>query len=49
VATFINLTPVVGVASGVLFLGERLLPLQLLGGTLVLLGVWLSTRGPSAA
>jgi drug/metabolite transporter (DMT)-like permease len=48
VATFINLTPVVGVASGVLFLAERLLPLQLLGGALVLLGVWLSTRGPSA-
>ena len=27
----------------VLFLGETLLPLQLIGGAVVLLGVWLAT------
>lgn len=44
VANFINLVPLVGVASAAVFLGEPLLPLQLVGGALVLLGVWLSAR-----
>lgn len=39
-AVFINLTPVFPVAAGVLFRGERLLPLQLMGAAVVLAGVW---------
>jgi len=39
-AVFINLTPVFSVAAGVLFRGERLLPLQLMGAAVVLAGVW---------
>jgi drug/metabolite transporter (DMT)-like permease len=42
-ATFINLAPIVGVASAVVFLGEAIVGWQLLGGALVLLGVWLTT------
>lgn len=42
--SFLNLIPVVGVASAALALGETLLPGQLLGGALVLLGVWLVAR-----
>lgn len=48
VANFVNLTPVVGVLCGTLFLGETLVPLQLLGGLLVLAGVSLSTRHQAA-
>lgn len=42
VANFINLVPLVGVASAAVFLGEPLLLLQLVGGALVLVGVSLS-------
>ena len=42
-AMFSNAVPVVGVAAGVLVLGEPLLPLQLAGGALVIAGV-LSVR-----
>jgi drug/metabolite transporter (DMT)-like permease len=48
VANFVNLTPVVGVLCGTLFLDEALVPLQLLGGLLVLAGVSLSTRHQAA-
>jgi drug/metabolite transporter (DMT)-like permease len=44
VGTFINLVPLVGVLSGVLVLGETVTPLAILGGALVLVGVWLSSR-----
>ena len=44
VAVFINLVPVVGVLAGVVFLGDALSSTALLGGGLVLAGVWLSTR-----
>ena len=47
-ANFVNLTPVVGVICGTLFLDEALVPLQLLGGLLVLAGISLSTRGQTA-
>jgi drug/metabolite transporter (DMT)-like permease len=43
VANFLNLVPLIGVASATIFLGEALLPTQLLGGALVLAGVWLSS------
>jgi drug/metabolite transporter (DMT)-like permease len=43
VANFLNLVPLIGVASATIFLGEALLPTQLLGGALVLVGVWLSS------
>jgi len=39
-AVFINLTPVVSVMAGVLFRGETLVPVQLVGAAVVLLGVW---------
>ncbi len=42
-ATFINLTPIAGVATAVLFLGEAAAGWQLAGGALVLFGVWLAT------
>ena len=45
VAAYINLIPVVTVVTAVAFLGERLTPGTLLGGALVLLGVWLTSRG----
>jgi drug/metabolite transporter (DMT)-like permease len=42
-ATFINLVPIAGVAIAVIFLGEPVLALQLVGGTVALIGVWLAT------
>jgi drug/metabolite transporter (DMT)-like permease len=41
-ANFINLIPIIGITIAVLFLGEAIVPLQLFGGLLVLLGVWLA-------
>ena len=41
VGAFTNLAPVVGVASGALFLGETITPLALAGGALAVLGVWM--------
>ncbi|MHB0870406.1 MAG: DMT family transporter [Chloroflexota bacterium] len=43
-ATYINLVPVVTVLSAALMLGETLAPSQLLGGALVILGVYLASR-----
>jgi drug/metabolite transporter (DMT)-like permease len=42
VGNFTNLMPIVGVAVAILFLGESLAPLQLIGGLGVLIGVGLS-------
>jgi drug/metabolite transporter (DMT)-like permease len=42
-ATFINLVPIVGVAVAVIFLGEPILGMQLVGGAVALVGVWLAT------
>lgn len=47
-ANFLNLVPVVGVASAVLFLGEVLAPVQVVGGIFVLVGVWMAARGSSS-
>lgn len=49
-AVYVNLVPVVAVASSVLLLGERIVLGQLLGGALVLAGVWAAGRqkGPRA-
>jgi drug/metabolite transporter (DMT)-like permease len=44
VGTFTNLVPVIGVASGVVFLGETITPLAIVGGALVLAGIWISSR-----
>jgi drug/metabolite transporter (DMT)-like permease len=43
-AIFANLNPLVGVAVAALFLGERVTPVQVGGGLLILTGVWLATR-----
>jgi drug/metabolite transporter (DMT)-like permease len=48
-AVFANLTPLVGVAVAALLLGERVSAVQLGGGLLILGGVWLTTRRPTAA
>ena len=40
VAAFHNLTTVVSVAAGVIFRGEALGPYHLVGGSLILIGVW---------
>ena len=44
VGTFVNLVPVIGVVSGVVILGDTITPLALLGGALVIGGVWISSR-----
>lgn len=48
-AAFSNLTPFVGVAAGVAFLGEPFVPLQVLGGALVVAGLVVMRRGDRAA
>jgi drug/metabolite transporter (DMT)-like permease len=48
VGAFINLSPVIGVVSGVLVLGEAITPTAILGGVMVLAGVWLSSRKSAA-
>jgi len=42
-ANFVNLMPIAGVLIAILFLGEAVVPVQLLGGAVVLAGVWLAT------
>lgn len=42
-AAFLNLLPIFGVAIAVIFLGETVSALQLAGGGMVLLGVWMTS------
>jgi drug/metabolite transporter (DMT)-like permease len=42
-ANFVNLMPIAGVVIAVVFLGEQVMPLQIAGGAVVLVGVWLAT------
>lgn len=49
VGVFTNLDPVIGVATAVLFLGERLHGGHVLGGALVLAGIWLASAGERVA
>ena len=46
---FVYLVPVLTALLSAALLGESLLPAQVLGGALVLLGVWVTTRTPVAA
>jgi drug/metabolite transporter (DMT)-like permease len=47
---FANLIPVVGVLSGVIFLGEPLSWRAILGGAIVMVGVWIAgSERPGAA
>ena len=50
-AVFVNLVPVFAIALGVLLLGERVDASMLIGGAIVIAGVWLLNRpqSPSAA
>ncbi len=48
-AAFSNLTPFVGVAAGVAFLGEPFVPLQVVGGALVIAGLVVMRRGDRPA
>jgi drug/metabolite transporter (DMT)-like permease len=43
--TFVNLSTVLGVIAGVIFLDESITPLAILGGAMVLGGVWISSGG----
>ena len=43
VGTFVNLSPVIGVISGVLVLGEPIATIAIVGGVMVLAGVWISS------
>lgn len=47
-STYINLVPIIGVASGYL-LGEKPPLLQLIGGLLAIAGVWISSLSPARA
>ena len=47
VGAFVNVAPVIGVVSGVVVLGEAIAPVAILGGVLVLVGVWMSSRQPT--
>lgn len=47
-ATYLNLVPVIGVVSGFI-MGERPPALQIVGGALAILGVWLSSRTSASA
>jgi len=49
VAVFINLTPIVAVASAFLLLGERFTPGQGAAAVVVVAGVWLANSGGGAA
>jgi drug/metabolite transporter (DMT)-like permease len=44
VTSFINLLPVVSVIGGMVILGERLLAVQMIGGAVIILGVFLVNR-----
>lgn len=43
VMPFLLLVPVMSIVSSMLFLGERLSPVELMGGSVVILGVWIVT------
>ena len=47
VGTFINLSPVIGVVAGVVVLDESVTVPAIIGGILVLAGVWISSRRSS--
>lgn len=47
VGTFINLSPVIGVVAGVVVLDESVTAPAIVGGILVLAGVWISSRRSS--
>ena len=49
VAVFINLTPIVAVASAYVLLGERFTPGQAFAAVVVVAGVWLTNSGGGAA
>lgn len=43
VGVYVNLVPIVGVMSAMLFLGETLQPAQFVGGAIALAGMWLAS------
>lgn len=49
VAVFINLTPIVAVASAYVLLGERFTPGQAIAAAVVVVGVWVTNSGGGAA
>ena len=44
VGVYTNLIPVVGVLTGIVFLGEPMSVRAILGGAVVMLGVWITSR-----
>jgi drug/metabolite transporter (DMT)-like permease len=49
VGTYVNLSPVIGVISGVIVLGEAITATAIVGGVMVLAGVWISSLRPAGA
>lgn len=49
VGTYVNLSPVIGVVAGVVVLGESVTAAAVIGGILVLAGVWISSARAAAA
>ena len=49
VSVFINLTPIVAVASAFVLLGERLTPAQAAAAAVVVAGVWVTNSGGRGA
>ncbi len=43
VSVFLNLVPVIGVITAVIFLGDQVHPIQIIGGIVIISGVFLST------
>lgn len=44
VSTYINLIPVVGVTGGIFFLRETILPIQIIGGIIIIVSVFIVSR-----
>ena len=44
VGVYTNLIPIVGVLTGIVFLGEPLSLRAIIGGAIVMLGVWITSR-----
>ena len=49
VSVFLNITPLVGVALAASFLGERVTPVKILAGLIILFGVWLANQKSQVA
>lgn len=49
VTSYLNLIPIIGVLGSVVYLHEELRPIQIIGGAIILIGVYLVTAAPNGA